>query len=475
MSRTEESPLPLADVLSPGFTLEWSDSVAIALQLADQLSPGREPVATFPHIDRIALSPSGFLLTQLEPWAGEPLAGFGRLLRQLLRETTPPAALRLLVMQASSTVPTILFDDLIRELAKWDVQDRRTTLGELYQRVIHQRTAAASASFSALEITREPFRGPRLRFSSQTLLNRVTMATSIVGAVAVGVAALLYGRSTPDAPHPLLGVEISAASGSTFLNPSSDPSSGLTTSAEPIIEPVVPSGATVAIRSASVAAPVAVTHAERVSPSVLGAVSPLSDASLPPAFTMTAPATVRATITGRGGPEVVEYSPVVLAQAEEQFRRARQLFEQHDYAAAAAGFLEVVNVLERGDPTLELRQIAAELAGASRALSSNAKAEAARVFTTADPGVVEPVARAVLPPAAAAGTPANQIGVLEVLIDARGHVESAHLMVSDQHFRDRWLISAAKAWLFEPATLDGKPVRFLKRHTFLLDRSAGRR
>jgi hypothetical protein len=173
-----------------------------------------------------------------------------------------------------------------------------------------------------------------------------------------------------------------------------------------------------------------------------------------------------------GPADVGSYSPAVLREAEEQFRRARMLFERHDYEAAAAAFRDVVAVLERGDPALELRLIAEELAGASRALSANDVADSTSVFTSADEGVTEPVARANLPPAPAPGTPAARVGTLELLIDTRGQVESAHLVGAD-HFRDRWLISAAKAWLFEPATKDGRPVRFLKRHTFLLDRIPG--
>jgi len=162
------------------------------------------------------------------------------------------------------------------------------------------------------------------------------------------------------------------------------------------------------------------------------------------------------------------YSPEVMREAEEGFRRAREAFERKDYGSAAAGFLSVVDVLEQGDPTLELRQIAVELAAASRALSSNVAASAMRVYTTADTNVIEPMALAYLPPAPARGLPADQVGVLELLIDVHGRVESAHLVGVAQHFRDRWLISAAKSWLFEPARRDGEPVRFLKRHMFQL-------
>jgi hypothetical protein len=86
------------------------------------------------------------------------------------------------------------------------------------------------------------------------------------------------------------------------------------------------------------------------------------------------------------------------------------------------------------------------------------------VFSSDDAGVSEPIlVRPYLPPRARVGTPSELLGVLEVLIDADGTVETVHLRSPDNRYRERWWVFAAKQWQFEPALRNGKPVRFLKR------------
>jgi hypothetical protein len=161
-------------------------------------------------------------------------------------------------------------------------------------------------------------------------------------------------------------------------------------------------------------------------------------------------------------------SPAVLLEAEEAFARARQLFDQQDYTAAADAFGAVVKILEREDPAFELRWTANEFAAVSRTLASQAAAQVERIYVSTDEGVSEPVALAPnLPVPAEPGTPRERLAVLELVIDPRGVVESAHFIGHAQHYRDRWWISAAKSWLFKPATKNGQPVKFLKRIVFV--------
>jgi hypothetical protein len=167
-------------------------------------------------------------------------------------------------------------------------------------------------------------------------------------------------------------------------------------------------------------------------------------------------------------------SSSAVREAEDAFRRARQLFDQQQYAAAADGFMAVVKILEREDPAFELRWTANEFASVSRAFASRTTAKSTRVYTTGDEGVAEPVALAPnLPPLAPPGTPPDRTAVLELLIDTRGSVESVRYLGGRQHYRDRWWLSAAKAWQFSPAIKDGQAVNFLKRVVFLDGESFG--
>ncbi|MGE0705604.1 MAG: hypothetical protein AB7F99_05865 [Vicinamibacterales bacterium] len=467
MSRAE-SPLPLDDVLSSSVAFEWSHGVAVVLQLVDQLAPeGQFPSGAFPDVDRIALAPAGFLLTQFEPLGSEPLFGLGRLLHRLLAQTTAPPALRLLVLQASASHPTISYEELTGELTKWDPPNRLGALADLHARVLEDNLEPAEAKRDRGRFGAAPWRG--------SLFTQVVVAGC--GAVAVSslVTFLWYGPRLSAWPASVSSSEAVAAVQP--APPQRDvaplqvpPASPLETADSGPVALVPDAIASVRPATGALAAE-ALPDPRSPDSSPRGAAPPAARAARAPLVSPSATTVAR---TLPASTETVGYSPAVMREAEERFRDARALFEQQDYAAAATGFLEVVEVLQRGDPTLELRQIAAELADASRALSTNARIEAAQVYTSADEDVTEPVARAHLPPLAGPGTPPDQIGVLELLIDTRGRVESAHLIdADDQHFRDRWWTSAAKAWLFEPAIKEGQPVRFLKRHTFLLSRASG--
>jgi outer membrane biosynthesis protein TonB len=83
------------------------------------------------------------------------------------------------------------------------------------------------------------------------------------------------------------------------------------------------------------------------------------------------------------------------------------------------------------------------------------------VYTNRDAGVTEPVRIGPALPDRA-GWPAHSMAVLEIVIDTRGFVESVHLRSSENRYRERWWVYAAKNWRFRPAIKDGRPVRFLK-------------
>ena len=60
------------------------------------------------------------------------------------------------------------------------------------------------------------------------------------------------------------------------------------------------------------------------------------------------------------------------------------------------------------------------------------------------------------------GVTAEKLGVLELVVDTRGHVESAISRVPTIVTASGGGV-ASKSWQFRPALKDGKPVRFLKR------------
>jgi TonB family protein len=54
-------------------------------------------------------------------------------------------------------------------------------------------------------------------------------------------------------------------------------------------------------------------------------------------------------------------------------------------------------------------------------------------------------------------------GMLEFVVNEEGVVESQTMRVSVDSMYDKLALSAARSWQYQAATVDGKPVKFLKR------------
>jgi hypothetical protein len=59
-------------------------------------------------------------------------------------------------------------------------------------------------------------------------------------------------------------------------------------------------------------------------------------------------------------------------------------------------------------------------------------------------------------------------GQLEVVIDERGGIESAKILLSIAPGYDPLLLEATKKWKFRPATLNGEPVKYRRRYEIIL-------
>jgi len=174
---------------------------------------------------------------------------------------------------------------------------------------------------------------------------------------------------------------------------------------------------------------------------------------------------------------------VLPALVQQQYNEAKTAYDRKAFADAAAGFRRVVDVLNDPDlsapasqpPLSDLRT----LASGFHDLSVKAMAPPPpppppapsapvvlppAIYTGDERGVVPPVAiRQELPRFPGAVRPGGVTGVVEVLIDQAGAVESAAMLVPTVPSYDKLLLTAASRWLYSPATVDGRPVKFRKR------------
>jgi tetratricopeptide (TPR) repeat protein len=146
----------------------------------------------------------------------------------------------------------------------------------------------------------------------------------------------------------------------------------------------------------------------------------------------------------------------------------------HDLSASAAA----VNVAKANAPVPAPAEPAPAPQTNARATAANqivpanqgpppAQAAAPQIVTEESAGgVLQPpvVVRQQMPIWVASKTllPKGSTGKLRLIIDERGNVEDAKMVESVHSVYDALLISATRLWKYEPAKLDGRPVRYAK-------------
>lgn len=184
------------------------------------------------------------------------------------------------------------------------------------------------------------------------------------------------------------------------------------------------------------------------------------------------------------------------AMVQKRYEESKTDYDRGNFSAASAGFKWVLSALADPDiaylalqsPLADIKTLAGGFAGlAEKALAppppppapvvvappapaltaapapAAPKRDLTRVFTLEDPDVTPPVTvRQNMPRFPGTLTTAVS-GVLELIIDAGGRVESARLLDPVHVQYDGLLENAAKRWQYQPALLDGTAVRYTKR------------
>jgi TonB family protein len=180
---------------------------------------------------------------------------------------------------------------------------------------------------------------------------------------------------------------------------------------------------------------------------------------------------------------------------QQTYVAAKDAFDKKEYAAAAKGFSQVLAGLSDPDlegdsanpPLSDLKVLATgfnDLAAKAIAPPPPPPAPAAapepvvapptRVYSPGDSDVVPPVViRQVVPQYPGRLLAAGTL-LIDIVIDAMGEVESAEMQSAPNPAYDRMVLQAAKTWQYQPATLNGTPVKYRKRIQLALVPTAGR-
>ena len=87
------------------------------------------------------------------------------------------------------------------------------------------------------------------------------------------------------------------------------------------------------------------------------------------------------------------------------------------------------------------------------------------VYSADDRDVIAPVAVQQRVPRYPAAVTRPKNGMLEFVVDETGAVQNPSMQLAIDPNYDQMVVSAAKKWQYQPATLDGKPVKYVKRLT----------
>ena len=165
------------------------------------------------------------------------------------------------------------------------------------------------------------------------------------------------------------------------------------------------------------------------------------------------------------------------------YAEAKNAFDKQDYVTASTGFGDVLKSLADPDittaanapPLADLRTLATSFRDLSAKLTAPPPApkEEAKpvarpvrsVYSVDDRDVIAPVALQQRVPKYPAAVTRPMSGVVEFVVDETGAVQTPMMLVSIDSIYDPMVVNAARKWTYRPATVDSKPVKYIKRLT----------
>jgi TonB family protein len=181
---------------------------------------------------------------------------------------------------------------------------------------------------------------------------------------------------------------------------------------------------------------------------------------------------------------------------QQHYNNAKAAFDAKDFGAAGEGFQRVLDAINDPDmkhaaaqsPLVDLKTlasgfrdlsvqatpppppVAAILATPPPVQQVQAQSQAvavavsaSKIYSINDPGVIPPVVIMQEFPKFPGRVPTGGIlGAVDIVIDQTGSVESASMQTPVLSGYDNMVVQAARAWRYQPARVNGQPVKFRK-------------
>ena len=391
--------LRLSDILGRNASIEWFEAVAVVREVGERVIDSAGG-RRVPELDQVELSADGGVTMTGASKADDPVRRLGQLLQACLVQSDPPVQLRLTVAQATSPEPPFAsVRDLLTALEYFERPDRPAVLRGLFERM--QTAPVVVAKDRATLDAIAPLPTASVKEARTEQRNEGGRRhRSVVAAVAVIV--LLVAAATAY---------------SQFRG------------APPSTEEVT----SLAVKASDAVGTTLVKGISAVSETVgLGRLVPAGEASAPP-------------LVKPASPELAAAKPARRkpGPASDEFR----IFDLPELPASSPAALVL--------PIAPVPPLAAE--------PTEIVALDETIYSPADTSVAPPIGiRPQLPKVLPEDIRKENLSQIELIILPDGTVGSVKLMGARKSVLEGMLLSAAKAWKFQPATRDGRPVWYRK-------------
>jgi hypothetical protein len=413
--------LNLRVLLSPDAAVEWHDAIAIVQQIAEETAArGTHATAgAIPALDAIVLEPDGRVRATLDPTDNEPFVpGLAKVLQALLHGRSAPPNLRSFVhAMASGPDGTESLERWTTELARWERPGRTRKLVSVYERNRHVTPPPPTPVTPPPPTPVTPPREPALASPAQA---------------APPAVAARDGSTTLDRRRVPLSVLAVAAFGSII------------------------GGGIVTLLLMHRSIPYTTTRSDGGSGWQPAVVDQPAAQSRVLTTDIELPTSMESRIDDehwRGERATPQAENHVVHRPSTPSTPANGRARDMDTPA-------IEPAIPAAPPGSAAPNVARSKPDGSSPVSASARSP---LYRTGDEGVQEPVLLNHSLPSQGTRQIDPAVGMLELVVDTRGRVESVRLNSRTSSYRDKWWLFTAKSWQFEPATKDGKPVRFLKR------------
>lgn len=466
---TGSSELMLQDLVLLKVPVSWQEAVSVCLEWLEG-----HAAASCPDPAVVSISSIGELrLVSSRPLKRPQVQRAAEFLTALLADAAAPDPLReLLQADATSTPLHASLEDFARALAYFGRPDRRADVAAVHTRA--EAIYAKAAADKELERLRANAQHERKAAAPAAVPIRRRLVQAAAVAVLAGIIAVsgyvlvsLALQPGPEGGPPRYTEEDPTAKATDVTPPSDLPkaaptsdapaaagSSGRATATSGVVAEVsIPPGAGPA--DASTLLERARVKVQHVIDTALAAAG-MRLTSRPPAKPV--PDASRATRPRRS---VSPSSPASgdSVTAPDEAVGPDGTFEPVEYIVSVrevtrAEIAAAEGVVESAPHESDARHLAPEPEASSAIFSdTDADVSPARLLRPQLPTQVRPGSSELIPP----------IGVLELVVNEHGKVERVSLRSRSNRLNEKMLLAAGKAWSFEPARLDGLPVRYLVR------------